>query len=452
MSENFDYDFISIGAGSGGIASAARAASYGAKAAVIESGVIGGTCVNVGCVPKKIMWFASQVADAIKMAPDYGFDLSVNTHDWQQLKKIRENYIQNIHKFYTGYFERLKVSYIEGQASFIDRHTLDLGNGNTVTGRYINIAVGGKPDYPDIPGSEFMIDSDNFFALEEKPHKIAIVGAGYIAVELAGVLRGLGADVALFIRNERLLRAFDAPIVDELVNYMQKEGIQIEAQCIPTACEQNGEQYRLKFADEREFGDFDCVISAVGRSPNTENLATQKAGIIMDKSGFIPTDDYQNTNIDNIFAVGDVTGRAPLTPVAVAAGRKLSDRLFDGQTEAKISYEQIPTVIFSHPAIGTCGLSETEAQEKYGKEAIKVYQSRFTPMFSSVTQHKQPTLMRMICAGPEETIVGLHVLGLGADEMLQGFGVAIKMGATKKDFDATIAIHPTSAEEFVTMR
>lgn len=446
------YDFIAIGGGSGGIATANRAAMYGQKCALIEAKWLGGTCVNVGCVPKKVMWYAANIAEAIhRYGPDYGFDTTVNRFDWQTLLNSRDAYIKRIHSSYDTVLAKNGIDVIRGFARFVDAHTVEV-NGETYSADHILIATGGQPTRPDIPGAELGIDSDGFFALQQLPERVAILGAGYIAVELAGVLHSLGAETHLFVRQHAPLRRFDSMLSETLVEIMQQDGIHFYPDATPASISktasgalqltlQNGKQYEV-----------DCVIWATGRRPATDKLNLSVAGVQTDERGYIPVDKFQNTNVPGIYAVGDNTGAVELTPVAVAAGRRLAERLFNGQTDLHLDYHNIPTVVFTHPPIGTIGLSEEDARQQYGDEQVRVYRSSFTSMYTAVTQHRQPCRMKLVCVGPEERIVGLHGIGVGMDEILQGFAVAIKMGATKRDFDNTVAIHPTAAEELVTMR
>lgn len=446
------YDYIAIGGGSGGIASINRAASYGRKCALIEGKYLGGTCVNVGCVPKKIMWHAAQIAEAVKLyGPDYGFDATVNHFDWKTLVKSRSAYIDRIHQSYERVLGNNKVDVIEGFAKFVDAHTVDV-NGERITADHILIATGGRPSHIDIPGAEYGIDSDGFFALDAMPQRVAVVGAGYIAVELAGVLNGLGAETHLFVRKHAPLRTFDPIIVDTLVEIMQAEGPHLHTGSIPESVTRNPDGSLMLQLETGEAFTVDALIWAIGREPATDNLNLAAAGVETDRNGYVRVDKYQNTNVKGIYAVGDNTGAVELTPVAVAAGRRLSERLFNGKPEEHLDYDLIPTVVFSHPPIGTIGLTEPDAIAKYGEKQIKVYKTAFTSMYTAVTGHRQPCRMKLVCMGPEEKIVGLHGIGYGMDEILQGFAVAIKMGATKHDFDNTVAIHPTAAEELVTMR
>ena len=293
--------------------------------------------------------------------------------------------------------------------------------------------------------------SDGFFELEERPQRVALVGSGYIAVELGGVFAGLGSDTTVLVRKDGVLRDFDRMLRDELAGAMAQQGIRLEAAVIPSALERTAGGIQLQAEDGRQFGPFDAVVWAVGRAPNTQHLNLDAAGVAMDDNGFVPVDDYQRTNVDRVYALGDVTGREALTPVAIAAGRRLADRVYGGMKDRHLDYENIPTVIFSHPPIGTVGLTEQKARDRFG-DAVKVYTSRFNPMRFALGEHKEPSSMKLVVCGEEERLLGCHVIGDGADEMMQGFAVALRMGATKADLDNTVAIHPTSAEELVTMR
>ena len=445
------YDLLAIGGGSGGLSAAERAAMHGKKAAVIESGRMGGTCVNVGCVPKKVMWNAAGISHALRDAQGYGFDVMVNNFDWQQLVTARDEYIQGINNWYGTYLKDSDIDVISGAAKFVDAHTLEV-NGKRYSADHIVISPGGVPMVPAIPGAEHGITSDGFFALREQPKRIAIVGAGYIAVELAGLMRALGSEVDLLLRGQHFLSSFDAMLRESLMEEMINDGVNILPNIsINEVVKGEDGLLTLHAQGGHELTGFDCLIWAIGRAPNTMDLNLEAAGVATDERGYIPTDEFQNTNVSGVYAVGDVTGRAQLTPVAIAAARRLGDRLFNNQPDRKLEYENIPTVMFSHPPIGTVGLTESEAREIHG-DAIKVYQTRFTPMYHAMTPHKTKTAMKLVCVGTKERIVGIHMIGHGCDEMLQGFAVALKMGATKKDFDNTVAIHPTSSEELVTMR
>lgn len=446
------YDYIAIGGGSGGIASVNRAASYGKKCALIEAGDLGGTCVNVGCVPKKVMWYSAQIADAIqKYGSDYGFDSELKSFDWKKLVENRQAYIQRIHASYQSGLSKNQVDVIHGFATFVDHKTIEV-NGETFTADHILIATGTQPSRPNIEGAEHGIDSNGFFELQELPKRTAIIGSGYIAVELAGVLNSLGSNVQLFIRKHLPLRSLDKFLGETLLESMRSDHIQVHTQATPVKVSKLEDQSLLLQLEDGTQHIIDCLIWAIGREPNTKALKLERTHIQLDDSGYIQVDQFQNTSQSGLYAVGDITGKAELTPVAVAAGRKLSERLFNGKSEEYLNYENIPTVVFSHPPIGTVGLTEEQAIAQFGQDQIKVYSSSFTSMYTAVTQHRQVSKMKLICAGTEEKIIGIHGIGYGMDEILQGFAVALKMGATKKDFDNTVAIHPTSAEEFVTMR
>ena len=447
-----EYDIIAIGGGSGGSATMNRAAMHGAKAAVIEGNIIGGTCVNVGCVPKKVMWYGAQVSETLKnYAADYGYTIGATSFDFKTLRKNREAYIKRSRQAFSNNFNRNGVDYIEGYARFVDKNTVEV-NGEHIRAKHIVIATGSYAFIPNVPGSELGGTSDDVFAWEELPESVSIIGAGYIAVELAGVLHALGVKTDLFVRKGGPLRGFDQGIVEVLVEEMKKNGQPLHSYKVPQKLEKldNGD-IQIHFEDGTTHTS-QKVIWAVGRKANVHQLNLEAAGVELTERGFIQVDEYQNTTTSGIYALGDVSGEKELTPVAIKAGRTLAERLFNGKTDAKMDYELIPTVVFSHPAIGSIGLTQEQAEAKYGVENIKVYQSTFAGMYSAITVHRQMTKLKLITLGEEEKVIGLHGIGGGIDEMIQGFAVAIKMGATKADFDATVAIHPTASEEFVTMR
>jgi glutathione reductase (NADPH) len=446
-----DYDLIVIGGGSGGLACAQRAAGHGARALVVEPHRLGGTCVNVGCVPKKVMWHAAQLAHAAHDAHDYGFELTLGQHDWAQLKARRDAYIARLNGIYAANLDKRGVTLLR------ERAQLSAGQGVLAGGReyrapHIVLATGSHPAVPAIPGAELGINSDGFFELATRPAGVAIVGSGYIAVELAGVFSALGSHTTIVARGAGLLRRFEPFLGEQLGETMRDEGVDIVTGAAPAALERDAAgALRLALADGRQLGPFDCVLWATGRNATGGGLGLEQLRVMRDADGFVRTDAFQETNVSGLYAIGDVTGRAQLTPVAIAAGRRLADRLFGGQPERRLDYDNIPTVIFSHPPIGTVGLTEAEARRQYGT-AVKVYSSRFTPLYHAITTHKPKSLMKLVTAGAEERVVGIHVIGPGADELLQGFAVAMRMGATKRDLDDTVAIHPTAAEELVTMR
>lgn len=446
------YDLIAIGGGSGGIAGVNRAAAYGARCAVIEQARWGGTCVNVGCVPKKVMWAGASIAEMVHHASGYGFDLELKGFDWSTLKSRRDTYIERLNGIYAKNLTNNDVDQYIGHARFSGPHQIEVGVQTLTADRFL-IATGGVPSVPDIPGAELGITSDGFFELSQQPQKVAVIGAGYIAVELAGIFNALGSDTSLLIRKDSVIRGFDTMLGEELMVAMDEQGIHVRPRTQPTQLTKSDDgRIHIHCQDGDILDGFDCVLWAIGRTPNTAGLDLDKAGLSTNARGFIDTDEWQATSVEHIFAVGDVTGRAQLTPVAIAAARRLSDRLYGGMSDRKLDYNLIPSVVFSHPTIGTVGLSESEARETFGDDAVKVYSSRFTPMFYALTEHKQQTHMKLVTVGEEEKVVGCHLFGDASDEILQGFAVAMHMGACKRDLDDTMAIHPTSAEELVTMR
>ena len=447
------YDLISIGGGSGGIAMANRAAQYGAKVAVIERGNLGGTCVNVGCVPKKVMWYAANYAAAIEEARDYGFNVAAKNFDWSSLVEKRTQYIFRLNDIYRKSLGNHGVDVKRGHARFISTNTIEVDNRQYTADRFV-IATGGRPTVPqNIPGAESGITSDGFFELTTQPKKAVVVGAGYIAVELAGVLNSLGTETHLVVRKEKPLRAFDHDIVDALVEGMQRDGPNLINHSQIVSIKDMGQGLKSVLLDSGiVLNDVDALIWAIGRHPNTDALNLDAAGVHALDNGVVPANEWEESNIPHIYSIGDVNGKAALTPVAIAAGRRLADRLYGGQEGRKLKYDLIPTVIFSHPAIGTVGLSEARARQEYGDAQVRIYMADFTPMSHTFTRHKPATKVKLVVSGDREKIRGVHAIGPGADEMMQGFAVAVNMGATKEDFDNTVAIHPTLSEELVTLR
>ena len=447
-----EFDLIVIGGGSGGLAAAQRAAEYGARVALVESHRLGGTCVNVGCVPKKVMWNAADLAEGLRDAPDYGFALSAGAHDWALLKEKRDAYVLRLNGIYEGNLAKRGVTLVRDRARFVDSRTVTAA-GSSLSAPHIIIATGGRPLLPPVPGAELGITSDGFFELPRKPERVAIVGSGYIAIELTGIFAALGSSVTLVLRGETMLKQFDSMIGESMLKTLRDEGVSIVTQAWPSALDSDARGcLALSLRDGRRLEPVDCVLWAIGRAPAVEELGVDRAGVELDAYGFIVTDKYQTTSAAGVYAIGDVTGRAPLTPVAIAAGRRLSDRLFGGKSDRHLDYHNIPTVIFGHPPIGTVGLSEQAARDDYGDEAVTVFKSSFVPMYHALTTAKPRCDMKLVTVGPRRRVVGVHVVGPGADEMMQGFAVAVRMGATKEDFDDTVAIHPTSSEELVTMR
>lgn len=447
MNTNFDY--IVIGGGSGGIATAVRAALHGAKVLVVEKNHLGGTCVNVGCVPKKVMWHAAHIVEMLKKGPAHGIQYGEVQFDWATLVANRDAYIARLRKLYQKRFADLNITCLAGEAHFVDSKTIAVGD-ERFSAPHITIACGGRPKRLAIPGAELGIDSDGFFALKQLPRKVAIIGSGYIGVEIAGVLQGLGAQTHVFMRKEYPLSTFDSSICERLKSIMQAQGITLHTQANVTAFQQ-GQQGKTVCVGAQQFDGFEQVIFAIGRDIQTDRLRLHNTDIGLLENGAIAVDDYQNTTVSGVYAIGDAIAKSDLTPVAIAAGRQLAERLFNRKLTAHIAYQNIPSVVFSHPPIGTVGLTQAQAEAAFGEDKIKVYQTTFNPMLDALSEDKTPTTMKLIVCGENEIVVGLHMIGYFVDEMLQGFAVAMQMGATKADFDATIAIHPTSSEEVVTL-
>ncbi len=445
---NRHFDLIAIGGGSGGLAVAEAAAAYGRRVAVVEADRLGGTCVNNGCVPKKVMWEAARLAHAVEDAPGFGIAVERGGTDWRRLVEGRDAYIRRINAYWEGYVERLGVHRIRGHARFLDARTLEV-DGVRYGADHIVVATGSHPLVPPVPGKELGLTSDGFFALAEQPERVAVIGGGYIGVELAGVLRALGSEVTLVTLEERVLERFDPMVSRVLEQEMVRQGIRLEKGFRVAALEGEPGRVRIRGAD-RMPGPFDCVIWAVGRAPNTRYLEPEAAGVATGADGRILVDDFQNTSVPGVYAIGDVTGRVPLTPVAIAAGRKLAARLFGGQPDARVDYDQVPSVVFAHPPVATLGLTEPEARARHDR--VTVYRTEFTPMRHALSAGGGTTAMKLVCTGPEERVAGVHLVGDGVDEMLQGFAVAVRMGATKADFDRTLPIHPVAAEELVTLK
>ncbi|GAB6042280.1 glutathione-disulfide reductase [Endothiovibrio diazotrophicus] len=445
------YDLIAIGGGSGGLSAAERAAMYGKRAAVVEMNKLGGTCVNVGCVPKKVMWNGAQVASVLKEAKGYGFDVTVHGFDWKTLKAGRDDYINGILDWYGSYLKDSDIDHLQGRAKFVGPKTLEV-NGERYSADHIVISPGGEPVVPEVPGAEFGIDSNGFFELDELPDHVAIVGSGYIAVEIAGLLNALGSKVTLMLRGHQVLRHFDSMLREGLMEEMLADGIGILSEVHIAAVErQEDGALCIRTRGGECHSGYDQLIWAVGRRPLTDNLGLAEAGVEVDERGFIPTDEYQNTNVPGVYALGDCTGQIALTPVAIAAARRLGDRLFGGKPERKMDYDNVATVVFSHPPMGTVGLSEEQARKEHG-DAVKIYQTRFTPMYHALSGGHTKIGMKLVCVGAQEKVVGCHIIGPGADEMLQGFAIGVRLNLPKREFDDTVAIHPTASEELVTMR
>lgn len=447
-----EFDLLVIGGGSGGLAVAKKAASYGATVALVEANHIGGTCVNRGCVPKKMMWYAGEIAEAYRLAQGYGFQYHDVNINFETLVTNRQEHIAKINQVYEKQLQDQHICYIRGSAQFVNAHTIKV-NDESYTAHHIVIATGCYPSQPSIKGAEFGIDSDGFFNLRLQPKKVAIHGAGYIAVELAMILNQLGSDVTLLIRHDKPLRQFDTLISDSIMDIMIAQEIKVlPHHQIDEVTKDNHSQLNIHCINQQTINGIDTLIFAIGRTPHTHDLNLKAANVKTDDAGFIITDMWETTNVPHIYAIGDVTGKKLLTPVAIAAGRRLASRVFGHDKNSYLDYKNIPTVVFSHPPIGSVGLSEQEAIKKYGRDQLIIYQTEFNSLFYAMSEYKIPSKMKLITLKPNETIIGCHLIGPKSDEMLQGYAVAIKMGATKKDFDDTVAIHPTNAEELVTIK
>ncbi|WP_447594963.1 glutathione-disulfide reductase [Stenotrophomonas rhizophila] len=451
MSNHYDYDLIVLGGGSGGLAAAFRAAQHGQRVAMLEPGELGGTCVNVGCVPKKAMWLAADLSAKIGMAAAMGFDVPVRPAlDWKELVVHRQAYIANIHASYLKRLNDNNVVRVPRKGRLVDAHTVECSDGVRISATHILIATGAHPQRPDIPGAELGAVSDDFFNLCGAPARVAIVGGGYIAVELAGLLQALGSKVTLLVRGERLLERFDAELTAQLAENLRHQGVQVHFNYRLRELRREGEAVVAYGHDGPHEAVFDQLFFATGRRGNSAGLGLEALGIVVGDKGEVEVDDWQTTAVPSVHAVGDIAGKVGLTPVAIAAARKLMDRLFGGNPQAKMDYANVASVVFSHPALGAVGLSEEEAREQHGD--VRVYRSNFRPMLEALSDGTQRSLFKLVCVGEEERVVGVHLLGDAADEILQGFALAVKMGATKAQFDDTVAIHPTSAEEIVLMR
>ncbi|HEY9253303.1 MAG TPA: glutathione-disulfide reductase [Stenotrophomonas sp.] len=454
MSPRHDYDVLVMGGGSGGLAAAFRAAQHGARVAIMEPGALGGTCVNVGCVPKKAMWLAADLAAKIELAGALGFEVVPPRLSWKELVAHRQGYIANIHASYRRRLDADGIVLLPQRGHLVDAHTVSCADGVHTSADHIVIATGAHPLLPQIEGAELGSVSDDFFNLCAAPAQVAIIGGGYIAIELAGLLQALGSRVHVFVQGQRLLGRFDAEVTAQLAENLRQQGVRVHFEYRANRLWRDDDgALRLGgtgdlCAEQR----FDQVFFAVGRRGNTQNLGLEQLGIALGEHGEIIVDAYQDTAVPSVHAVGDVAGRVGLTPVAIAAARKLMDRLYGGRPDARLDYDNIPSVVFSHPPLGAVGLGEEEARERFGGEQVRVYTSNFRPMLHALADSPQRSLFKLVCVGAEERIVGIHLLGEGADEMLQGFAVALKMGVTKRQFEDTVAIHPTSSEEVVLMR
>ena len=448
----YDFDLVVIGGGSGGLAGAFRAATHGARVVLLEPAALGGTCVNLGCVPKKAMWLAADLSQKISMAAQLGFDVPAPQLDWTAFIAHRQRYIENIHQSYQKRLDGSGIALLPVRGSFVAPDTIETSDGVRLRAPNVLIATGGRPVRPTVPGSESGLVSDDFFQFSSAPSRVAVIGGGYIGVELAGVLQAFGSRVDMFVRGRRLLQGFDEDLTTQLVQDYLHYGTRTHFGFEVRALEKTGDGcIRLRDALGGESEVFDKVIFATGRRPDTDGLALETAGVAIDERGHVIVDAWQNTNVPGICAVGDVTTNEALTPVAIAAARRLMDRLFGGDAESRLDHSAVATVVFAHPPIGKVGMTEAQARLQHGDD-VRVYRSGFRPMLHALAGSPQRSLFKLVCVGADERVVGIHLLGEGADEILQGFAVAFKQGLTKRDLDDTVAIHPTSAEELVLMQ
>lgn len=456
----YDYDLFVIGAGSGGLAASKRAASYGAKVAIAENDLVGGTCVIRGCVPKKLMVYGSHFPALFHNAAGYGWKVGEAQLDWQHFITTIDKEVRRLSQLHINFLEKAGVELIPGRATLIDPHTVEV-DGRKVTADKILIAVGGRPIKPDLPGMEYGITSNEIFHLKEQPKHIVILGAGYIGTEFACIMRGLGSQVTQITRGDKILRGFDEDIPTEIEEGMTNHGIRLIKNNVVKTVERVPEGFKLTLSGEEQQPVIaDVFLVATGRTPNVDGLGLENAGVdVVDSSiegpGYsttnaIAVNEYSQTSQSNIFAVGDVTDRINLTPVAIGEGRAFADSEF-GNNRREFSHETVPTAIFSTPEAATVGWTEAEAREKLG-DAVKIFRTRFRPMYHSLTGKQEKTMMKLVVDSNTDKVLGAHMVGDNAAEIIQGVAIAVKMGATKKDFDATVGIHPSAAEEFVTMR
>jgi glutathione reductase (NADPH) len=447
-----DFDLVVLGGGSGGLAGAFRAAHHGARVALLEPGALGGTCVNAGCVPKKAMWLASELSERIGLAARLGFEAPASPGlDWPEFVAARQRYIHGIHDSYRRRLDEAGIALLPSRGRLLDTHVVECADGTRLRAGHVLVAVGSTPRPLDVPGGDLAGSSDDFFAWCEAPGRVALVGGGYIAVELAGVLQALGSRVDLFARGSRLLSHADDELATQLAENYRQQGVHMAFDYRLAAIESDAGRLRLRDAGGTTGEAYDAVIAAVGRRANTVDIGLREAGVALDRDGNVEVDAFQRSSVPHVLAVGDVTGRSTLTPVAIAAARRAMDRVFGGMADARLDYDDIPTVVFSHPPLAAVGLTEAQARAQHG-DAVHVLRSRFRPMLHALADTPQRSLFKLVCVGAERRVVGIHLLGEGADEILQGFAVALKKGITLDDLHDTVAIHPTSAEELVLMR
>ncbi|MEO1190362.1 MAG: glutathione-disulfide reductase [Pseudomonadota bacterium] len=444
---SFDYDLFVIGGGSAGVRMARMSATYGAKVALAEERWLGGTCVNVGCVPKKLFSYAAHFREDFHDAAGYGWTVGETSFDWATLVANKDKEIHRLNDVYGSLLSKAGVTHLEGRAVLLDPHTVSI-DGKRVTAERIVVAVGGTPTRTSEPGADLGLVSDDLFYLPEFPKRVLMAGGGYISVEFAGIFNGLGADTTLIYRGDKLLRGFDEDIRDFLGEEMAKKGIRLIFNQIIEKIEALGEEKRVTFSDGSQ-ATYDAVVYAIGREPNVAGLGLEAAGVELGRKGAIKVDAFGRTSVPSIYALGDVTDRVQLTPVAIAEAMALSRTLYLGEA-TPMDHNNIPSAVFSQPPVASVGLTEAEARKRLG--ALDIYRSSFRPMRHTLAGNEERTLMKLVVEKASQKVVGAHFAGLDTPEMMQGIGVAIKAGATKRDFDATVGIHPTAAEEFVTMR
>jgi len=451
---DFDYDLVTLGAGSGGLATSKRAASYGARVAIVEYDRVGGTCVIRGCVPKKFMVYAAEFAHAFEDARGYGWSADHARLDWSSLVVARDNNVAGLEATHERLLREAGVELLRGRARITGPHEIEV-EGRRITAATILVATGSTPSVPPIDGIEHVITSDGFFELKEQPREVAVIGGGYIACELAGVFQALGTRVHLIYRGDLPLRGFDGDLRRELDAAMRGSGMQVHARTLVHRCEKSADgsfALALEGPDGKSTLSVDrCMLYATGRRANTEGLGLEEVGVGLDAVGNVVCAEDASTAVPSIVAIGDVTGRSPLTPVAIHAGRLWADRVYGGR-DVPMTYENIPSAVFTDPPIGTVGLTEEEAKAKFGDDAVRIYRARFRPMLHSLTGRAVFTTVKLVVRLSDERVLGCHLIGKDAPEIIQGFAVAVKMGATKRDFDATVGLHPTTAEELVTLR
>ena len=445
----YEFDLFVIGAGSGGVRAARFAAGFGAKVAVAESRYLGGTCVNVGCVPKKLLVYGAHFAEDFEQASGFGWSLGEANFDWATLIANKDREIHRLNGIYRNLLVNSGVTLIEGHAKLTGPNEVEV-NGQRHTAKHILIATGGWPQIPEIPGHELVISSNEAFFLKELPKRVLVVGGGYIAVEFAGIFHGLGAQTSLLYRGDMFLRGFDGAVRKHLHEELTKRGMDVQFNAdIARIDKQADGSLKATLKDGREL-EADCVFYATGRRPMLDNLGLENTGVKLDKRGFVQVDDLYQSTEPSILAIGDVIGRVQLTPVALAEGMAVARRLFKPEQYRPVDYRMIPTAVFSLPNIGTVGLSEEQAIEDGHK--VQIFESSFRPMKLTLTECQERTLMKLVVDADTDKVLGCHMVGPEAGEIVQGLAIALKAGATKQHFDETIGVHPTAAEEFVTMR